>query len=210
MALRELFKGIAVVIDDEIDNPKASISKIIEQIENEKIPIIKYNEIPEDGVLANFDSISFLLLDWEIQERDFLSENHTGVPVYKSSTLDDENVNKVVALIDSFKELCFCPIFIFTNLDVDSIKEELKAKMSVDKVPEYIFVKSKSELTGDGNLFTEIERWISGNPSVYVLKEWDKKHKKSKNKLFFDYQEMSPFWPCIMWKNFEEIGRAHV
>ena len=86
-------------------------------------------------------------------------------------------------------ESCFCPVFIFSNKGQEKIIEKLVEKKlySIDK-PNHIFVKSKSDVAGGTKLFREIEKWIKSNPSIYVFKEWEKEYRKSKNKLFVEFQ----------------------
>ena len=66
--LKELFSGIAVVIDDEINDPEANINKIIRQIECANIPVLKYLSLPEEDIVGHFQNPSFLLLDWKLQK----------------------------------------------------------------------------------------------------------------------------------------------
>ena len=55
-------------------------------------------------------------------------------------------------------------------------------------------------------MFDEIEAWMKKNPSVYVLKEWEKEYEKAKSLLFRDFYDLSPAWPKILWDNFSADG----
>ena len=58
------------------------------------------------------------------------------------------------SLLQFIKEIlksCYLPIFIFSNSEVEDIKEELQSnEIDIDNVP--IFIKSKSDIISDGNV----------------------------------------------------------
>ena len=202
----ELFKGIAIVIDNEVNNQKANIHYILDQINQKNIPFLAYQTLPTDEIIANFKDLSFLLLDWDLTTDSSTSDTiQEGVifpdTLKKSGT--DENIN----FIKKLTHICFCPIFIFSNVDINVIINKLEENRiySKDK-PNHIFVKSKSDLTEKMMLFKEIEKWVRCNPSIYVLKEWENEYQKSKNRMFVEFQKLSPVWPKIMWKTYGDDG----
>jgi hypothetical protein len=206
MDIAELFKGIAVVIDDEINNGDANIRNILNQIKRKNIPCLIYTSLPSEETIPSFHHLAFLLLDWRLVKNDLPSDvllDGVEIPATLSRDQDAENI----AFLKKLESVCFCPIFIFSNEGQETIIEKLVAEgfYSRDK-PNHIFVKSKSELTGKTKLFSEIENWVKQNPSIYVLKEWEKEYQRSKNQLFSDFQRLTPMWPKIMWKTFEEDG----
>jgi len=203
MEIHELFRGIAIVIDNEIGNDKASISYIIAQIKQQNIPYIPYKTIPTDEEVINFCNLSFVLLDWDLNEIDDRSK---AEGVKAPATLSDSLINENIHFITTLKGICYCPIFIFSDLNVNAIALKLEENHLILKGrPNHIFIKSKGDLQGD-KLFNEIEKWVKINPSIYVLKEWEKEYQKSKNNLFLEFQELSPIWPKILWKNYEDDG----
>jgi len=202
MNTTELFKGVAVVIDDEINNRTANIRNILNQIERKNIPFLTFTSIPSDEIISNFQNLSFLLLDWRLIKDEMTSDDlQAGVTI--PSTLRELEADENIEFIEKLMDVCFCPVFIFSNEDKNGIIEKLESAgiYSTDR-PNHIFVKSKSDITGRTKLFKEIDKWIKSNPSVYVLKEWENEYQRSKNKLFMDFQKLSPVWPKIMWKNF--------
>ena len=71
MNIEELFAGIGVVIDDKVfssnEQEEDRIIKIVKELEEtRKFPLVKYADLPDDGVLAKLTNVSFLLVDWEI------------------------------------------------------------------------------------------------------------------------------------------------
>jgi hypothetical protein len=188
--MKDLFNGIAIVIDDELGSENALLNGIVNQIEVEHIPMVKYKALPDDEI-KHFQNISFLILDW----------NLAGEGVQITDTLEQENIN----FIQELSEICFCPMFIFSNEDVNYIKGKLTDNGLYD--PEKIcniFIQPKDEL--QNGLFGKLSEWLKRTPSVYVLKEWEKSYQECKNKLFSDFYNITPYWPIVMWRNFEQDG----
>lgn len=204
METENLFTGIAVVIDDEIGKEKA-IDNLISQIKKKNMPCLTYTELPGDAIIDHFDNISFLLLDWKLQA-EILGESITdGVTL--PSTIRDSAIEENISFLKKLRESCFMPVFIFTNEKEEVVIQPLKDHgLYQDDKPNYIFVKRKSDLTGRTRLFKTIEDWIRKTPSIYVLTAWDKAYRTSKAKLFYDFYNISPNWPNIMWKSFDADG----
>lgn len=193
----ELFTGIAVVIDDEIDKEGANIKDLIQQIEARKMPFVTYKTLPDNDVVHHFEGISFLLLDWELHTEKVVGDTLGGVKI-PAAVYESPNIE----FLNMLKETSFVPVFIFTNEDKNSICAKLRENnLYQDNKPNFIFVKNKDELMED-KLFQEIESWIKVNPSIYVIKAWEKEYRKAKNRLFCDFYDLSPSWPKILWDNF--------
>ena len=201
-----LFKGVAVVIDDEVHSADPKITNILKQVNDKNIPLMKYDSIPSEGVISHFQELSFVFLDWRLIKQN-ITDNDFASGVSVPAALQDHEVDENIDFIKKLKEVCFCPVFIFTNEGVDTVIDVLEEKGLYDRnKPNHIFIKQKSEIQGKTKLFREVEKWIKNNPSVYVLKEWEREYQKSKNKLFSEFEQLSPVWPKIMWKNFTDDG----
>jgi hypothetical protein len=206
MDTKALFNGIAVVIDDEVHDLSANISFVIDQIESENIPVLRYTSLPENGVVSHFQNLSFLLLDWRLIKDNVTSEElEEGVKI--PDTLQSYDATENIEFIKKLNENCFCPIFIFTNEDTAPIEDALTQNgLVVKDRPSNLFIKSKSDLQEKGSLFMGVYEWLLKTPSVYVLKEWEKEYQSCKTKLFSEFHTINPAWPTIMWKNFEADG----
>jgi len=201
----DLFSGIAIVIDDEIGTKNANINNLISQIEKRKMPYKKYLALPSLDIIDHFDGISFLLLDWQLPPKTLSNSIVEGVKI--PSAIAESAIEENIAFLMKIREVCFTPVFIFTNEDVKNVKEILiHAGLYKDNKPNHIFIKSKKDLIGRKKLFNTINEWIKKTPSIYVLKAWEKEYKKSKNKLFHDFYAMSPNWPRVLWKTFSDDG----
>lgn len=206
LIIDELFKGVAVVIDDEVNDTTANIQKLLDQISSLHIPVVKYVDIPPEEEVSNFQSISFVFLDWRLIKTGLSAADLAG-GVSIPNGLEAENSTRNVDFIKRLYEICYCPVFIFTNEDKNSITDMLVSKnICLPDKPSNILIESKSSLQQDGSLQAAVENWIKINPSIYVLKEWEREYQKCKNRLFFDFQKMSPVWPQVMWKCFDADG----
>jgi len=194
-----LVNGIAVIIDDEIGKKGCNINDLISQIEDKGMPCVKLPELPvENDFITHLHGVSFILLDWKLYS--IVDEN--GIPLADIPT-DPYEAN--IKFLQEVKKL-FAPVFIFTNEGVEFIKGELtKKKLYYDDRPNFIFVRSKSDLEGN-TLFTEIETWIRENPPIYVLKTWEHEYREAQNRLFAEFYNLNPSWITALRKCFQADG----
>jgi hypothetical protein len=192
--MNNILEGIAVVIDDKIES-EDNIKSIVKQIMDKKIPVLKYTEIPEGFELAHSKNASFYLLDWQLYE----AAEGTAIPADTIKEYEDE----IIGYIKKIYELCFKPVFIFTNQNPDDIISKLKLNdLYFDDKPNFIFVKRKSDLIND-QLFNELENWIKKNPPIYILNEWQNKFNGVQNTVFNEFYKVYSGWPEVLLNTFE-------
>ena len=63
MDIGKLFNGIAIIVDNEIEDKTSAIYKIKELIEAKNIPVAVFSEVPQLDVIPAFASASFVILD---------------------------------------------------------------------------------------------------------------------------------------------------
>ncbi len=195
----DLFRGVGVIIDDALANvnSKDSIWKIAKSFENKNIPLLKFTELPTDEKVKNFNSVSFLLLDWDL----YGTQLETGIS--KPQTFTDENIN----FIKLFNKICFAPIFIFSNENTDDIKAKLSNSGLYDSTKSnHIFVESKGNVKQARALFSKIKTWLSKTPSMYVLKEWEKSMTQAKCDMLWDFYAINPMWANILKETLKDDG----
>lgn len=207
MDLKKLMSGIAVVIDDALDRAATSngqddqaedlIMQIVEQLQQKLgIPFHKIGELPQETTWHNLlQAASFILLDWKLWPDNDPSLERFGI---KSN----------IQFLQGAKDY-FVPIFIFTNEHKQDVIEKLPREIYDPERPErnFIFLQSKAELMADGVLkFGELEDWMRGNASVYVLKTWEHAFYTAKRELFSSMYKRDPHWPRIFWKAYEDDG----
>jgi len=198
-----LMSGIGIVIDNAFryDKDKQDdIFKIIEQINDKNIPIVKYDDLPTDAV-SHFKNVSFILLDWDLTQIEISSTE----PVRKTSGLEESNDKHNIEFIQNIKKLCFTPLFIFTKEDVDRIINILTdAGLYVEDKYNFIFVKNKSEIKRKGSLFIKLSKWLEETTSIYVLKKWETVLNCAKNELFWSFYDLNPDWPKVLWSAYKQ------
>lgn len=195
----DLFRGIGVIVDDALAdiNSKDIIWEITKSFEKENIPLLTFNELPEYEKVENFNSVSFLLLDWD------LYGYQLEVGISKPQTATDDNLN----FIKEFNKICFSPIFIFSNENIDDIKNKLSDSGLYDYTKSnHIFVESKSNVRRASALFSKIKTWLSRTPSLYVLKEWEKSMTRAKCDMLWDFYAINPMWANILKETLKDDG----
>lgn len=197
MDVRSLMSGIAVVIDDELEQDE-KIGQIVKKIEEEwEIPFYKTERIPPDGICDNLlQTASFILLDWELWPS---GTGESGV---------ESNIESNIRFLKKAKNF-FVPVFIFTNQDpLDVIDKLTNPALSEPLYYEdkeernFIFIKRKEDLIRE-NIFDPIIGWIQKNASVYTLKAWERAFYESKKSLFSSMYRKSPDWPKVFWKSYK-------
>lgn len=140
MELKDLLSGIAVVIDDKIEEDRDKdpdrILEIVNQLEQEwNLPFYKEIKIPPKGTWPNLlQAASFILLDWKLWPT-------------ATSEQERDGIKKNIEFIKQAKDY-FVPVLIFTNEDPEDIKSELPPDVYQEETAEksFVFVQQKKEL----------------------------------------------------------------
>lgn len=189
----QLFSGVGVVIDEAINSVEEkpnSIQKIVLSIKSRHIPLIMYEDLPDDEELSKLHSISFLILDWNLSGQ---------------RPIPDITVANNIDFIKRLFEICFVPLFIFSDEASHSIEVAL-SDQGITSQNSPIFIKKKEELDTVDKLFEEIEKWVKGTPSVYVLKEWEKSTRQAKTMLLSELSSIHASWPFVLVESIQEDG----
>ena len=188
----ELFSGIGVIIDEAIFEEGLTlngIQKIAQSLRDNHIPLLEYNELPYDSI-NQFHGVSFVILDWN------LSGEHP---------IPEATINDNIAFIRNLKDVCFAPLFIFSDEDPHNIQVSLEENnLYINNCP--IFIKKKDELDTTEKFFSEIEAWLRQTPSMYVLKEWEKSTREAKTKMLWSLSSIHPAWPSVLYKSIHDDG----
>lgn len=205
MENENLFKGIGMVVDDHVNSGNDAINGIVKYLENDNhLPLVKYEDLPDNIEDICFSGLSFLLLDWELNTLDV-----DGFPI-PDATLKAQNDRDNVDFIKHVVNKVVIPIFIFSNEDVNSIKNTLSENNIIDddeKSP--IFILSKSELFDNEKkciMFDKVNEWLKETPSIYVTQKWKTAYLEAINGMALDMREASPFWPNLLWNCYTSDG----
>lgn len=193
--VKELFSGIGVVIDESIHEKseiKNGIQKIVSSLQESNFPLLEYEELPDEKMIDKFRTVSFILLDW----------NLSNIQPIPKPTIDDN-----IDFLFKLKNICFCPIFIFSDEAPESIIAELEEKKLYKSGEDnLILVKRKSDIDTSEKLFSVITEWLKEMPSIYVLKEWEVAENKAKSQMLWDFYSAFSEWPRIISKSFQDDG----
>lgn len=194
-----------MVVDDHVNSGNDAINGIVKYLENDNhLPLVKYENLPDDIESICFSGLSFLLLDWELNTLDV-----DGFPI-PDATLKAQNARDNVDFIKHVVNKVVIPIFIFSNEDVNSIKNTLSQNQIIDddeKSP--IFILSKSELFDNEKkciMFDKVNEWLKKTPSIYVTQKWKTAYLEAINGMALDMREASPFWPNLLWNCYTSDG----
>ena len=197
-----LFHGIAVLIDDEINNPKASVAGLKKQIEDAGCHVVPLSTMPKSESVANFREVAFFVVDWNLNGAELQKEGVEAT--ITSNLLEQQNEDSIVGFLQELKKVRFAPVFIFTNESVDFVQGRLQEHKDLYDAndPSHILVMDKQKVI-DAGLFTVLGDWMDNAPSVYLLKSWERAYERAKNELFLDFYTKSTLWPLVIWKSIE-------
>lgn len=202
--LSALFRGIAVLIDDEVAVPNSEIDQLANQIQTENCHVIRISDLPSDAQLDTLAEAAFFILDWNLHPVHSVDGNN-GLPLVKvPSTLSGKHIRANIDFLKKIRERRFAPVFIFTNEDAETVKKTLSdAQLFSDGPSDHIFVQAKSTALTAG-VFSILTDWIKGHPSAYVLKCWETAYAKTRNSFFVDFYSLSHLWPVVLWRTYQE------
>lgn len=207
MSAQGLFKGMAVVIDDQLAEADSEIVKIIASIKEHGGHVVGMEMLPdEDTDYQNFSGAAFFIMDWQLHGK-LLSAGEDGFPVPITRQLAKQHLKEKINFLTNLKKTRLAPVFIFTNDDPDLVKDALHdfEDLYQKDQPSHIFVYRKIDVIDKG-VFSVLNEWIEATPSVLVLKTWEHEYEKAKNAMFADFYSRSIYWPALLWKTFDADG----
>ena len=206
METKELMSGIAVVIDDALDDRSVStadpdtardlIGEIVEWFEREwAMSFVKKTSLPKEALWPNLlQAASFVLLDWRFWPRGAVE-------------LERQTIKEVIAFLE-YAGKNLVPVFIFTNEDPDDVKAELPANVyDAEHGRSFVFVIRKDVLwSNNGVKVAILDRWVHENASVYALKTWERVLDGARAELFQSMCARSVDWPRVFWQTYVADG----
>ena len=133
MEIKRLFKGIAVIVDNEIEDKDSAIYKIKTLIEAQNIPVAVFSEIPQLEVIPSLASTSFIILDWDYTNSKL--DAGEGERVSIPAELMETEEERLIEFIKRLQSDTFAPIFIFTAKHSQTVVDRLKAWVPERPVP---------------------------------------------------------------------------
>jgi hypothetical protein len=206
-----LFSGIAVLIDDQVEDGHSRIGQIRQAILASGSHVIALDKAPTEEQIATLSAISYFIVDWNLEPVQAAPAVSTAgeaageipAPIALPRRLEAQNTKRTLALLENLRKKRVAPIFIFTDESVESVQEELKALQLAPG--SHFLVKTKSEVLEKG-VDAVLSEWIRTSPAAYVLMHWEQEYEKAKQDFFLDFYARSVEWPLILWKTFETDG----
>jgi len=197
----KLFSGIAVIIDNEVDNQAAPIYKIRSNIVNNHIPVVAYNNIPSTETIDSLRNASFIILDWNFLDFSVDEAGEERGMLLGAAELKEQKQEELIEFIKLLLEKLFVPVFIFSGVDISEVEDVLCENGLYNKgKTNRLFIKSKTEIQSEKELFQCIEQWLKEMPSIYAMKEWENVFQTTKNCMFREWYQYAPQWVNVIWK----------
>ena len=202
--------GSANNSNQDQDKNGDAINNIVYQLEEANVPLVKYADIPSPDVINNFGQVAFLLLDWKLLAVESVDKEQTDEPnpVQTGDTQQQKELEEKLSFIEEFHKICFAPVLLFTNEDIDVIKEKLVGRNLYrgDKT-DFIFIRRKAELKsvkGGKNVVVEtVSKWVQSTPVTHLVSEWNRSVFSAQSKMFHDFWQSGHEWPQILWSAYE-------
>lgn len=193
-----LFKGVAVVIDDQaVDGSDGQIAEIIGAIRAAGgHPIIHTKLPPASADLENYTGVAFVIMDWHLWPPGMQMDDALRTQLY------DANVD-FIRRLGAYRHT---PVVIFTNEDLETVEAHLKqhADMAEYLASGRLLLKNKHDV--GAKVYQVLNEWAKSAPSVLTLKTWERESVRALNELFIDLHDRSPHWPVMLWETYANDG----
>lgn len=197
MNVKDLFTGIAVVVDDDVNNPDAGITDIIEHIEDQfDITCLKLSMRPRCESVRSLSEVTMIILDWVLYPR-IESADGSLLSVQTGTAFKRTNAEDNIKLIKTVLEETLVPIFIVTDNPKEAL--EVLEENEISVVNGRVSVMCKGDLRTTTTLKNSLEEWLTRNHETYVLKEWENTAKNAKIDFFRTFGKEEAKWADILW-----------
>ncbi len=207
MTTRDLFKGLAVVIDDELGRAGVDIEKIVESISSEGGYVLELTELPSDDAdMDNFRGVSFFVMDWNLENSSQMESDGSVARIDVPDAVKKTQTQLKLDFLEKLQNSRLAPVFIFTEEPLEEVHDALESSEVLNykrKAASHVFVMSKADVIKTG-VFKVLTSWIEQTPSALVLKSWEQEYERAKNELFVDFYSSSAYWPAFLWTTFEQ------
>lgn len=196
-------RGIAVVVDDELDDEHSAIAQFVAELEAAGVPVLARKELPGRDTVVHLRGASVVVLDWDLKPHGL----GLGVPLPPS--LRDESMRSVAEFTGAVLDGSDGPVFIFSNHPEDAIWPVLVEVIGrpEETLQRRVHVRSKDNMSRGG--LAEIESWVLKHPAVYVWKAWKRELDLAIDAVFREFEESDPAWPSLLWSAAELDNSPH-
>lgn len=104
-----LFHGIAVLIDDEIEDANAGIHELKTHIEAAGCHVVSMSKLPEAASMANLREVSFFILDWNLYGKSLRGADG-GPAAVAPPALVRQNALGAIDFLKKIQKVCVAPV----------------------------------------------------------------------------------------------------
>lgn len=223
LAHEELFKGVAVIFDDEVESEGTVAHEILLSLRGRGLPTLTYTQIPDDGGVALADhlhGVSFIVLDWLFnttedgaggvkgESENLLTDGALSGgfnPGLGASFKESEDEGLSIEFLKWLLQKTYCPIFVITTKDRQEILQALsKAGIPEDEVSPRICICLKNEVKDAQLLWKKLDDWVGASSSIYVLKTWERAARISKLGMLAELESGTHDWAGVLWNGYKD------
>jgi len=197
-----LLKGCALVIDNEIDDKKAKIFKIVQLLEEQGTFIVKKPGIPAPESWDSLFQFNFIILDWDLNPTDTADLGGASL----GQGLADSEKRQLIEFMKFILDKYFMPIFIFTGQAIDSIRKKLEdvPELKLALAQNQLQLRHKTKLANKEQMLEFFDKWIQDNKHVEALKKFASNLRTCESDFLVSMNKTNSKWLNIVCKTIHE------
>lgn len=194
--IKKMFVGEILIVDDQVYEEYTEAYIMADYLKEQNFSVITKDTFPVENELAGH-KLSMVICDWMFKKVD-----------------EDGNAKAVIDFLNKVQLKEFIPVFICTSIDRNAVEKYLTdSKYNCTNYKENaassIFIVKKEDIKNE-KLFDFLKEWLLKNPSVKLLKEWEKSLEIAKNNMFNALYNASEYWPWVLAKIYKEDGEKNI
>lgn len=194
--IKKMFVGEILIVDDQVYEEYTEAYVMADYLKKQGFSVIEKETFPAENELAGH-KLSMVICDWML-----LKGNEDG------------NAQVVINFLNKIQSKEFLPVFICTSFDKGYVEEYLTSpkyncKNYKANAASSIIIVRKEDIRNE-KLFDFLKDWLLKNPSVKLLKEWEKSIEIAKNNMFNELYNASEYWPWVLSKAYKEDGEKNI
>ena len=209
--VREYFCGIAVIIDDKVNNeqdPDYCSNKIFKALQDANMPVVSYEKLPEEEAYPSIAKASMIILDWQLSDipNEISSLGAGGFEDLQKSSEDNK-----LKFLEKIIKRSTVPVFII-SANIPKARRDIEGRPCLKReIENRIFLTNKTDLSKEpkdlfNQFFTFLSEWLEEKHALYALKEWELVADKARSDMYHDFSQSS--WADIMWNRIKQDVNA--
>ena len=194
--IKKMFVGEILIVDDQVYEEYTDAYVMADYLKKQEFSVITKDTFPAENALAGH-KLSMVICDWMFKEND-----------------EDGNAKIVIEFINKVQSKEFIPVFICTSFKKNTVEKyltdsEFNCKNYKTNAASSIIIVKKEDIKNE-KIFDFLKEWLMKNPSVKLLKEWEKTLEIAKNNMFNALYSASEYWPWVLAKAYKEDEEKNI